>query len=221
MATVNKKCLEHGICHALAHGVYLIEDAAILYAENRIPSSFHLAVMAREELGRANLLWKRALAIGEADSIDADQLIKELKDHKTKLDAGQSTTYIELPPEMMAALTAAIAKNDRAALDAIHQERKRLVEQTRKHDPAALHTRRLLAQYVQLNRDGTWSLPSETVKENAHTLIFTVASEIVGTLLEVDEDPRLRDICAQARQPLPSYSEFERRVFHRLLAAGD
>ena len=146
MAQIGKAFLENGICYALAHSAYLIEDATILYVAERIPSSFHLAVMAREELGRVNLLWKRSSAMGEADVIEADGLIKELQDHKTKLDAGQSATYITLPPEMMAAWTEAIAKNDRAALDSIDKEVKQMIAQVRKHDPGALHNRRLLAQ---------------------------------------------------------------------------
>ena len=89
MAQIGKAYLENGICYALCPSHHLIEDAAILYVAERIPSSFHLAVMAREELGRANLLWKRTSAMGEGDVIEADGLIKELQDHKTKLDAGQ------------------------------------------------------------------------------------------------------------------------------------
>lgn len=99
---------------------------------------------------------------GEADTIEADLVIRELKDHKTKLDVGQLTTYVTLPPETIAALTAALEKNDTPALDLIHQKRKQIVAQVRKHDSGRLHSCRLKAQYVQLNQDGTWSKPSET-----------------------------------------------------------
>jgi AbiV family abortive infection protein len=218
MGEIDRISLENGICCALSHSAYLIEDATIMYLADRIPSSFHLAVMAREELGRANLLWKRSAAMGEADTIEADLVIRELKDHKTKLDAGQSTTYVTLPPEMIAAWTAALEKNDKPALDLIHQKRKQIVAQVRKHDPGRLHSCRLKAQYVQLNQDGTWSKPSETERKEAHALILTVASEISGTLLEAEGDKRICDICARAQQPLPTYAEFEARVMTRILS---
>jgi len=187
MTKIDRASLENGVCYSLSYSAFLIEDATILYLANRISSSFHLAVMAREELGRANLLWKWSSEMGENDMADANEIIEKLKDHKTKLDAGQSTTHVKFPPEMMAAWTAAVEKNDKPALDLIHQKRKRIVAQVRKHDPGRLHSCRLRAQYVKLNQDGTWSKPSETEKKEAHALILTVASEpfITGSYLRI------------------------------------
>ncbi|MGH7405703.1 MAG: AbiV family abortive infection protein, partial [Candidatus Methylomirabilales bacterium] len=64
---MNAENVRVGGLRALAHAVHLLGDAALLYGEGRMASSFVLAVSAREELGRSNLLWKRAggMAAGE------------------------------------------------------------------------------------------------------------------------------------------------------------
>ena len=150
--------------------------------------------------------------------VEAKDIIEKLKDHKAKLDAGQSTTHVKFPLEMMTKWAIALKENDKKALDSIHQKRKQMVAQVRKHDPGRLHSRRLMAQYVQLNEDGTWSRPWETKRKETHDLIFTVAVEISGTLLEAEADERIREISARTQQTLPTYSEFEARVLSRLLA---
>ena len=189
-----------------------------MYLANRVSSGFHLAVMAREELGRANLLWKWSSEMEETDMVEAKDIIDKLKDHKAKLDAGQSTTHVKFSPEMMAKWALALRENDRKVLDSIHQKRKQMVAQVRKHDPGSLHNRRLRAQYVQLKEDGTWSRPSETKRKETHDLIFTVAVEISGTLLEAEADERIKAISARTLQALPTYADFETRVVRHLLS---
>ncbi|MFH0813674.1 MAG: AbiV family abortive infection protein [Pseudomonadota bacterium] len=217
MAQLGKDRLKEGVCYALAHSVHLIEDAVILYLEDRISSSFHLAIMAREELGRATILWKKADGMTDEETVEAESLAAYLREHKIKLDAGQSTTHVRLKAEMVAALTTAIQSNDRVALDKIHRERKRIVSAVRKHDPDRLHKSRLKAQYVDLNSDGSWSNPSDTKKMDAQTIVLTVAVEIGGTLAELESDRSLSDICAKTNVSLPSYAAFEARVTARLL----
>ena len=162
MPRLSQENVKIGVCLSVAHALRLIEDASILYVTERIASSFHLAVMAREELGRALLLWKQASAMKDADTVDVQDLARQIQHHVAKLDAGQSTTHVELPSGLMAAWTAAIEKNDRMALVEIHKQRTALFAKVRKHDPSLLHKRRLKAQYVDLNGDGSWSKPSDT-----------------------------------------------------------
>lgn len=63
-----------GACLALANAVRILEDAAMLYAAGRAPTSFHLAVIAREELGRFNILVEVAQELVTVRSIAANDI---------------------------------------------------------------------------------------------------------------------------------------------------
>jgi AbiV family abortive infection protein len=220
MSIVNRKSLRSGACFALAHAASLIEDAAILYEANRISSGFHLAVLAREELGRANLLWKRASTMSLVGSVTVEDLRKGLQDHIAKLDAGQSTTHFKIPAKTMTEWTAAILANDKAALAKVHEKRMAVAAKVRKHDPARLHNLRFKAQYVDIDTNGKWTKPSETKKADAQSLLVTVACEISDTLLWANEDKIFCDACAKAKQKLPTYNEFEANVMQKIFRVG-
>lgn len=217
MPQLSQLQVRSGACCALAHAAHLIEDAAILYAANRISSGYALAVLAREEYGRANILWQRASAMSENETLDSESLADELQDHIAKIDAGQLTTLVKLPPDLMASWTQAIHAQDKVALAKIAAKRDALVAQIRKHDPSLLHKRRLKALYVDLNQDGTWSRPSQTKKGDAQTLILFVASEIAGSLLEAADDPTMAAACEAAAQALPTYADIDTRVISHVL----
>lgn len=147
-----------------------------------------------------------------ADTINVQDLASRMQDHVAKLDAGQSITQFVLPSKLMAAWTAAIEKNDRVTLAEIHKQRKAIVTKVRKHDPGLLHKRRLKAQYVDLNWNGTWSKPSDTRKKDAQAIILTVAAEISHSLRWAEEDESFAAVCARAKQSLPNSGEFWNRV---------
>jgi AbiV family abortive infection protein len=217
MPQLSKLQVQSGACCALAHAAHLIEDATILYVANRISTSYALAILAREEYGRANLLWKRASSMGENEAIHSVALGEELQDHIAKLDAGQLTTSIKLTRDHIASWTQAIHAQDKVALAKLSAKRNALVAKVRKHDPSQYHKRRLKALYVDLNPDGTWSRPSETKKIDTQTLILIVASEIAGSLLEVPNDPSILAACAAVAQVLPTYSDIDTRVISHVL----
>jgi AbiV family abortive infection protein len=220
MGKINKKILENGICYALAHSINLIEDATVLYFDWRISSSFLFAVMAREELGRANLLSRRCDAMTETETIEFETIKDELRDHRGRLDAGQSTTTFQLPAELIAEMTVAWENNDREILDSIHKKKKKISDKKRKSDPDRLHLRRFKAQYVDLNSDGSWSLPSDFEKTEAFELLFIVANEISDTLLWAESDKDMIEICTRTHQILPTFAEFQAKVITRLLCGN-
>ena len=72
-----------GICHSLGHAVSLISDAALLYSNQRVPSSLLLAVSAREELGKVNILNKVAQEIHTSKVTTVEDVQKRLIEHKS------------------------------------------------------------------------------------------------------------------------------------------
>ena len=152
----------------------------------------------------------------EGQTIDAAALRKRLSNHVSKLNAGQSTTQVQLPPAFMVAWTSAIEKNDTEALRELHKQRQAIVEAVRAKDPPLLHQRRQRAQYVDLNPGGTWSLPSETLRSDAQSLGLIVASELSG-FLQMAPDDQFAVAFALSGESLPSDTEYDERVILPLL----
>jgi AbiV family abortive infection protein len=195
-----------GATHALGHAVRLLEDAAILYATKRTSSSFLLAVAAREEVGRFNILTSAANQILEGASISVEDMRRRLKPnrkpHQVKLQAGQSTFYTRSPLPVESFV-----------------ERQQRYAELRKSDSEALHNDRLAAQYVELRANGTWSVPSATRLQDAHQLIWTIAGEIGDLLRWSETDIEFRELLSRFSESLPRSEDFLNRMFS--LPAGD
>ncbi|MFN0298952.1 MAG: AbiV family abortive infection protein [Burkholderiales bacterium] len=210
-----------GACCALTQSVSVLEDAAILYSQKRASSSFHLAVMAREELGRFNLLSIRHHELPTNEFVDAIKLTRQLQPHKVKLQAGQSTVPVPMSPEHFAAWQAAIERNDEAACSAISQQIRAHAAQLKPHQAAELHQHRLRAQYVDFDpQSGRWSRPSEVSMAEASTLIRTVMTEIANALLAAQGTAWIHAAFATLGEAKPDMGSFTHRIFARL-AEGD
>jgi AbiV family abortive infection protein len=217
---INRDSLREGACYALEHCARLAEDAAILYAAKRVPSSFHLAVMAREELGRFNILWKRAGEMGDSDTIDAQEMADHLKPHKLKLRAGQSIVHVPMTEEMDAKWIAAIKSKDTTTAAAIAEDLRRRANIIRERAPSDIHNHRLKTQYVDLNpKDGSWSKPGDVDAPVAHTLILTVMAEIANALIAAQGDSSIGHICQAKGQLIPDTGTFTRKVLGHLFNA--
>lgn len=218
---IDHEGLAIGACCALTHSVSVLEDAAILYSQKRASSSFHLAVMAREELGRFNLLSRRHHELPNNEFLDATELARQLQPHKVKLQAGQSMVPVPMSPDQLAAWQAAIERNDEAASSAISQQIRARAARLRPHQAAELHQHRLKAQYVDFDpQSGRWSRPSEVSKAEASTLIRTVMAEIANALLAAQGTVWLHAAFATLGEAKPDMGSFTHRIFARL-AEGD
>jgi AbiV family abortive infection protein len=192
---MNREDVILGAYHALAHAVRLLDDAAILYTAKRASSSFLLAVAAREEVGQFNILNEVASEISNGGTVSVGDIQKSAKPskrpHQAKLEAGQSTFYLTSP---LPALS--------------WEERKKFYSDLKKRDSENLHIYRLAAQYVDLNDDGTWSLPSSTKLQDALLLISTVAGEIGDLLCWTEANNEYRGLLVKLPEALPRSEDF-------------
>ena len=218
---IDQECLALGACYALTHSVNALEDAAALYSQKRASSSFHLAVMAREELGRFNLLSERHQGLPADEWIDANELTELLQHHKTKLLAGQSVVPVPMTSEKLNAWKAAISSSEVGARSELSQQIRERATKLKPHQAAALHRQRLKAQYVNLDlQTGQWSRPSEVSMADASTLIRTVMAEIANVLLATHGAAWLHAAFASAGERKPDMGPFTHRIF-ALLGEGD
>lgn len=214
---INHESLALGACYALTHAASVLEDAAILYSHKRASSSFHLAVMAREELGRYNLLSERHQQLPINECIDANELTKYLQPHKNKLLAGQSTVPVPMAPEQLEAWKAAILANDDMISCAIEEEIRARAKKLKPHQVATLHQKRLKAQYVDLDsQTGHWSRPTEISLADAQTLILTVMAEISNALINTQSTTWLHTAFDMAGENRHGMGPFTHRIFAHL-----
>jgi len=188
-----------GSLHCAVHASHLMIDAAALYRAGRASSSFLLAVTAREELGKHYILLQQAHLAGHGTTVDVAAVQSAIRPsrapHQTKLAAGQSTFHISapLPKETFA-------------------ERQARYKEMRKVDADALHQERMAAQYVDLEDDGTWSLPVSLRDEVAYQLMLTVACEVADPLRWVLEDAEANALATSLEPAMPSAENFLRDI---------
>jgi AbiV family abortive infection protein len=214
---IDHESLAIGACYAIAHAVNVLEDAALLYSQKRASSSFHLAVMAREELGRFNLLAERHHGLPANEYVDGTELLRHLQPHKIKLLAGQSVVPVPMTLEELRVWQAAIERNDETASSAISQQIRTRAAKLKSHQVAALHQQRLKAQYVDLDpQTGQWSRPSEVSMADASTLICTVMAEIANALIAAQGAGWIHAAFASIGEHRPDMGPFTHRIFARL-----
>ena len=188
-----------GSLHCAVHASHLISDAAALYRVGRVSSSFLLAVTAREELGKHHILLKAAHLVGKGATVavtDIQLAIRPSKlPHQVKLAAGQSTFQLSAPLPLES-----------------FSERQARYTRMREVDANALHQERMIAQYVDLADDGTWSLPIGVRGDIAHNLILTVACEVADPLRWVPDDLEANALANGLVPPMPDAEVFLREV---------
>ena len=218
-ALVDRESLALGACYALVHAQNLLDDAASLYSRKRASGALHLAVMAREELGRFILLGRRYSELPTGGSVDAREFARSLQPHKVKLQAGQSAVPVPMTSEQLAEWTAAIQNNDESKLAAISADVRSRAEKLRPHQAAEWHQRRLKAQYVDLDpQTGLWSKPSDVSMLDAESLIRTVVAEIANALITSQGVAWIHSAFERAGIAFPRMGPFTHQIYGQLAA---
>ena len=83
-----------GAFYAMEQAGLLINDAAALYEQKRWPSSLVVAVFSMEELGKAEMLLKRAIEAANTGPKPVAELMAGVNRHPTKLRAGRDATTV-------------------------------------------------------------------------------------------------------------------------------
>ena len=173
-----------------------------------------MAVMAREEHGRFQLLASRYASMSDTDTVSAKVLLLELKDHKPKLSAGQSVTPVPMSaPERKEWEEACLSGNE-AVASAISGRIRARAKKIKPHQVAALHVRRMRAQYVDIDvSTGEWTTPTSITLDEADGLLRTIHAELANTLIVAPKMLWLRDAQMTCQVSVPAMGEFSHRFF--------
>jgi AbiV family abortive infection protein len=210
---IDRNRLKLGAVLSLEHATRLIIDAACLFSQRSYSTAFVLTVFAREELGRANLLWARYSKMSDSEFVASEELKDQLENHLARLDAGQMTTHVQLTQKEIEMLSTSASSVGSEKYNSAFSEIRRRTKRVRKHDPGNLHQRRLKAQYVDIRSDGTWSRPvEEATKTDAKNLGLTVSSEVIGTILQMKESEDIQVVVEDSAIQLPDWSNLQQSL---------
>jgi AbiV family abortive infection protein len=160
--SVRADVLLRGAWYAVEQSGLLLTNAMTLHSSKAYASAVVLALLAREELGRGNILldlWRKGsggtdVSVDEVQNACADHVEKQRRGQLSTTNHWQGTSGLE---KLLRERSRAIGTSEYAKLD---KQLKKIDEQKAKRTPGERHSTRLKAMYVDLNEAGTeWNRP--------------------------------------------------------------
>jgi AbiV family abortive infection protein len=183
---VSARVLLEGMWYCLEQCGILLRDAVTLYERGSRATAVGLAMLAREEMGKARILrdlWR------EGRPVTADEVRAALDDHVEKQRMAQVSELWTAGGRGTPSGETGVAKLLRTITTAGHAPAEReaasraleeLGKRRQKRTPLDRHTMRMKAMYVDLDEAGTsWSRPSN-ITTNAHEIINHLAGDYAG-----------------------------------------
>jgi AbiV family abortive infection protein len=169
MSTVSARYLLEGFWYALERCGQLLHDAIDLYDLGRFGTAAGLAMLAREEMGKAKILLKIANEVDGGRELSPRELADALEDHLVK------QRHAQLSVVLSGALGTQLAMLMRKSMDpsdpysqAAFEELNQLVKQKVRRTPDDRHSVRQRGMYVDPDDTGTvWNRPAHFTKEEA------------------------------------------------------
>ncbi len=165
--------------YAMEQAGHLLHDAIGLHERGRYSSAMVLAVFAREEMGRAEILFEKRTEVLGSGPVSFDSVINACNDHVEKLRRGQGGLTMNWGPERTEILKPLFGgdpqseeyKKARAFVD-------QWAKQKARRDPRDTHEKRLRALYVEPIETGAgWNRPCETGKEESSHLLMAIGND--------------------------------------------
>lgn len=154
---VSARFLFQGAWYSSEQAGRLLHNAVTLYDLREFSTAVGIALLAREELGKARILidlWKQCQG---GKVIEIRDLETALGNHGKKQMASQTSTSLLAPPKLVERMLAASSEEDRAAA---WEPLKELLDRKAKRAPDDRHLARQQAFYVDPDQAGTfWNRP--------------------------------------------------------------
>jgi AbiV family abortive infection protein len=207
---VSAETLRQGAWYALEQAGRLLRAAAML-ADNGDPiTGAALAMFAREELGRSDILRTLASGVDAGGSMEPAEVRDACEDHVKKQSAGAfSTTLRGQPPTGVDTALRKMLATEPASQEgqAAKQTADLATEAKRRRSPQQRHSIRIGGLYVELNDEGSgWLRPStRDLSEASNEIVDAVndyAAERDRLREEVLEEDRPEMARARASMPL-------------------
>jgi len=168
-APVPEGRLAEGAWYASRQAGLLLEDASRLFDAGRSGTAIALAMFAREEIGKARLLFGLAAETASGRKITVVDVRAECVDHEGKQEAAVFSISLSAPRDSAAAeiMKRVFSREDSDDAREVLEQLGRLVQAKRRRTPSDRHEARLRALYVDVRDDGAWSRPEDFDRQAA------------------------------------------------------
>jgi AbiV family abortive infection protein len=199
--SVTLQYLLEGAAYALEQGGLLLHDSLLLYLNGKYASAIVMALFAREEVGRYNLLRDlRKEMVEKGRTVTVEDIRRTCDDHVAKQFRGQfGVTLKSSGDDQLGKLLRAIQDNHPQSPQAqkAHAELDSIVKGMPRKESHQRHDLRQKSLYVEPSDSGTsWNRPKYQSKQTAREEIQGAANAYAGALdrftsVDVyrDEDP--------------------------------
>jgi AbiV family abortive infection protein len=200
MATLSARYLLQGMWYALEQSGHLLSDAIFLYDRGSHPTAVGVAMLAREELGKALILRQLAEDARAGRAVTHERLGAELEGHITKQRSAKLTVTVRVTGGLSDLLRRTTLENLEETTDQFNE----VLNQVARRAPGERHELRQQSFYVDPDRAGEgWSRPEEIPKAEAHEQIFQALWDY--TVLK--KELRTCAECLALQQELESWSD--------------
>lgn len=185
-----------GALYALEQCGLLLNDAIQLVELRRYPTAAGIALLAREELGRHEMLlgfWRDSIA---GKSIARDALDKPLRGHENKQRHGSLSLNYMLGPDdqlnhlLRARQTASPGSDEWRAAD---QQIRVIDARRRRGQPEARHSMRMRAFYVDQGDGDAWLRPSDLQHQKCADEVRFAQNDYQSAKSRIEEAANLYD----------------------------
>ena len=217
---VTSTYLLKGAVYALEQCGLLLREANSLYRSGSYASAVALAAFAREELGRAKILFDLRARVVAGELVTEETIIQKCSDHVTKQEWGVSS--LMYTAEINSVLGKLLQTKMRAhpqseEWKAADIEIKKLDELRLKRIKHDRHEQRMRALYIEPDASGAgWNRPRDIGQTTAHEFLSWAANDystgglqkLEPDLLKAFDDRMLRELLEWTERPTPPRPEW-------------
>ncbi len=212
--SVTSRYLLEGALYALEQCGLLLRDAISLFRTGSYASAVVLGSFAREELGRAKILFGLRDKVLAGKTVTLKEIAESCEDHVTKQQWAVASTNMRVEDNgsrlaklLQTKISAHPQSEDWKAAD---KELREIDEIKRKRASHERHEQRMRALYVEPDDFGRgWNRPRETATRNvAHDFLQDAANDYASrlqkidpTLLKGEDDQLLQELTEWAERP--------------------
>jgi AbiV family abortive infection protein len=160
-----------------------LKVAIILAKAKKFAAAFTSSVSAREEIGKARILFGIYHKMNLGEVINHDEINDAICKHQSKLKASLCGISVPIDDVLKSRFEHAQAQGDENELKLCWEQVSELASRQRKRLPDTIHSKRMLAQYINCRQDGSWSDPNIFTDVEIRNELLMISSEISNHVL--------------------------------------
>ncbi len=217
--TLTSTHLLQGAVYALEQCGHLLHDANVLYRSRSHATAVVLAAFAREELGRANILFDLRDRVVAGEAVTTERVRESCDDHETKQEWAVASTQISTTNDTVLGKLLQTRHQKESQTEewkAADNAIKKIDASQRKRAKTDRHQQRMRSLYVEPNESGLgWNRPRDIGRQAAHDFLNHAVNDYSGRRQKIDlgllrghDDQLLQELTDWKEKPEPPAPEW-------------